>query len=155
MPQNTKFLKTLLLAGLKVTAPDMLYCSLEVTRKRKHRNAINSRKRKSGPRRRGATRTWGPSSRKGGARLQGFALTPCKITPCTEPQKGRGGGWRPALRRGRGARGGGVAPAVAPRSRRGALWLSAHWPVRGRLARSEPIPGLRAWPAWPGPRPAP
>nr|CAI9713777.1 unnamed protein product [Rangifer tarandus platyrhynchus] len=75
--------------------------------------------------------------------------------PCTEPQKGRGGGWRLALRRGRGARGGGVAPAVAPRSRRGALWLSAHSPVRGRLARSEPIPGLRAWPAWPGPRPAP
>lgn len=79
MPPNTKFLKTLLLAGLTVTAPDMLYGALELTRKIKYRNATKSKKRKSGPRRRGATRTWGPSSRKGGARLQGFVLTPCKI----------------------------------------------------------------------------
>ena len=57
----------------------MLYCALEMTRKRKYRNATKSRKRNSGPRGRGATRTWGPSSRKAGARLQRFVLKLCKI----------------------------------------------------------------------------
>ena len=79
-----------------------------------------------------------PEKEARGSRVRSHAL---QNQTGTEPQKGRGGGRRPALPRGRGARGGGVAPAVAPRGRRGELWLSAHTPVRGRLARSEPIPG--------------
>lgn len=91
--------------------------------------------------------------RRQGARLQGFVLTTCKIKLALSHKRAEGGR-RPALRRGRGARGGGVARSCAARPAGGAVAKRPDACPRPACA-PEPIPGTQSvWPAWPdrGPR---